>query len=147
MKTILCLFIVIFIISCQQTGNTASLQEKDQVIAAGTDTSCYALTDTDSVYLQLIGQDSAVTGTLEYRLKEKDANTGTLTGYWSGDTLLAIYNYQSEGSMSRRPVIFLRQGNKLTEGYGPISAREFSLRTPELSFQSGLQLTPTDCRK
>ncbi len=145
MPRIIFMMAVVCIVACQQPAEQPSMPADLTPIPSVGDQKCYSLTSEDTVFLKLSGPDSAITGTLTYRLKEKDANKGTITGSWRGDTLVAVYTFNSEGSSSRRPVIFLRDGKQLTEGYGPVSAREFSLITPELTFRSGIRLTETEC--
>ena len=100
----------------------------------------------DTVHLALTSGTGEVNGTLAYALAEKDRNSGTLRGGWSGDTLLAVYTFNSEGSISMREVAFLRRGQGLVEGYGPLTAdgRAFTSRD-SLNFPGGMPLSAVDC--
>jgi len=80
---------------------------------------CYAgKRGKDTVTLSYMINDNVVTGELMYNYFEKDKNTGTIKGKFSGDTLFADYNFKSEGMMSVREVVFVKKGNTLVEGYG-----------------------------
>ena len=100
----------------------------------------------DTIHLALTSGAGEVKGTLVYALSEKDRNSGSLRGEWHGDTLLAAYTFDSEGSTSRREVAFLRRGQSLVEGYGSLTAdgRAFSSRD-SLKFPGGMPLAAVDC--
>lgn len=79
-------------------------------------------------YLGVIGKDSVfasiddnlgtISGKLSYKNNEKDSSTGDVTGFKSGDTLKLTYEFQSEGSKSKRDIFFIQKSNTLTEGIG-----------------------------
>lgn len=101
---------------------------------------CYAMmTDRDTVLLNVTQKGLDVSGTLQYRLAEKDQNSGTLRGKMRGDTLTADYTFQSEGKESVREVVFVATKNGLVEGYGPVQEQNgkmvFTPNQP-LTFQS-----------
>ena len=80
---------------------------------------CYAyLQGRDTIYLQLDINGKKAKGELSYSLFEKDANKGTFNGEFVGDTLIADYSFESEGTRSIRQIAFLREGERLVEGYG-----------------------------
>lgn len=110
---------------------------------------CYRSTaNKDTVVLSFERKKDRISGQLSYHLFEKDANTGTITGTVSGDTIFADYRYLSEGVTSTREVIFLASENTLTEGYGEMEERDakfvFSDRRNVL-FKEGIQLTKEPC--
>src|SRR5262245_5499314 len=73
----------------------------------------------DRVKLSLsVTIDTLVTGSLVYKLAEKDANKGSLKGSLRGDTLVAEYTFQAEGTTSVRQVAFLIKDSTATEGFG-----------------------------
>ncbi|AMQ00404.1 hypothetical protein AY601_3539 [Pedobacter cryoconitis] len=81
---------------------------------------CYAyIKNKDTVSLSLITTGNAVAGNLNYNFYEKDKNAGTITGIIKGDTIIADYTFQSEGSTSYRQIAFVKKGDQLLEGYGP----------------------------
>jgi hypothetical protein len=112
---------------------------------------CYAYTtNKDTVILQISVSDTLVSGTLEYKLYEKDRNKGTIRGSMKGDTLYADYLFFSEGMESTREVVFLKKDNMLTEGYGErdeINGRMVFKNKTQLDFSGILILKKIDCKK
>ena len=84
---------------------------------------CYqGIQDKDTIRMTLITKgDKLQYGKLSYDYFEKDHSEGTLVGAFRGDTLYAKYSFQSEGMMSVREVIFLKQGRNYIEGFGPVT--------------------------
>jgi len=112
---------------------------------------CYAYTtNKDTVILQISVSDTLVSGTLEYKLYEKDRNKGTIRGSMKGDTLYADYVFSSEGMVSTREVVFLKKDSMLTEGYGErdeINGRLVFKNKTQLDFSGILILQKVDCKK
>ncbi len=82
---------------------------------------CYQMTmKEDTADLKITLRDSTVTGNLEYRLKEKDRNSGTLAGVLREGFIYADYTFQSEGVTSVREVAFKIEGDTLLPGFGDI---------------------------
>ncbi|WP_309640325.1 hypothetical protein [Flavobacterium sp.] len=76
----------------------------------------------DTVRMSLITKgDKLQYGKLSYDYFEKDHSEGTLVGAFHGDTLVGKYSFHSEGVMSVREVIFLKQGKNYIEGFGPVT--------------------------
>lgn len=110
---------------------------------------CYTSTENrDTVHIRFELKQGLVNGELSYRLFEKDASTGRIKGYISGDTLIADYLYTSEGISSTREVIFLFGDNTLTEGYGEMEEKDrrfvFSDHT-DIHFGDGIRLNKEAC--
>lgn len=83
---------------------------------------CYEnLKGPDTLRLQLTDSSGIVTGKLDYKIDDKDENTGTFSGNMFGDTLIANYTFRSEGVTSTRQIAFLRKDSFLVEGFGPVS--------------------------
>ncbi|WP_448606877.1 hypothetical protein [Paenimyroides ceti] len=78
----------------------------------------------DTISLQLQVKDSKVTGELVYKLKEKDANTGTIEGEIKDNIIIAFYTFQSEGTTSVRQVAFKFTDKGVVEGYGAVEEKE-----------------------
>ena len=110
---------------------------------------CYAYrTDTDTVRLTLQTTQPTVTGQLAYRYFEKDRNQGTISGTMHGDTLLADYTFQSEGTTSVRQVAFLRRDIGLVEGFGPMAEHQGKLiftQPQKLEYDAKYTLLPVPC--
>lgn len=113
-------------------------------------TECYIYTkNKDTATLTLNTQHEELTGTLNYRLFEKDANKGTISGEVKGDTIIAEYIFDAEGMRSVREVVFLRRDGKLYEGYGDVEEKKsktvFTNRA-KLKFGDAIVFSKTDCK-
>jgi hypothetical protein len=116
--------------------------------AEAVNSSCYTqVTDKDTVNLHLVRNGDKVSGDLQYRLFEKDMNTGTITGLFRGDTLIADYTFSSEGRTSVREVAFLKKGDDYTEGFGMVRQQKGKaiFRPGTLQFSDSLLLKKVDC--
>jgi len=86
---------------------------------------------------------------LSYSLFEKDSNKGTISGEVKGDTILAEYNFDSEGMRSTREVVFLKRDRKLYEGFGEVEEKNgktvFKDRS-KLKFGDAIVFSLTDCK-
>ena len=66
----------------------------------------------------------------------------------NGDTLLADYTFQSEGTESVRQVAFLKKGDGFVEGYGDVEDQGGKMvfkNTAMLDFGSGTAFTKVPC--
>lgn len=153
MKRLFIFLIIAFAISCQNNGHKTvpiSVEKSKQNIQdiPSTHMACYATIGKNSVLLKLIISDSSVKGTLIYNLYQKDKNTGTLDGKLYGDTLIANYQFTSEGIKSIRQVAFLIKDSLITEGYGDVEEKNGRMvfrDRKSLDFKKGLKLKKTDC--
>jgi hypothetical protein len=112
---------------------------------------CYAgFQNKDMVVLSFTQMDSLITGDLAYNYYEKDKNKGKIKGVMRGDTIIAEYNFESEGVLSVREVVFLRKGNTIVEGFGDVvddrGKMVFKDRT-SLSFDNSLVMKKADCER
>jgi hypothetical protein len=118
---------------------------------ATTGPQCYAhLTATDTIRLTLQTTQPTVTGQLTYHYYEKDRNQGTISGTMHGDTLLADYTFQSEGTTSVRQVAFLRRDIGFIEGFGPVAERGDKMvfeKLGALQYDAKYTLLPVACPK
>jgi hypothetical protein len=110
---------------------------------------CFAyVTAQDTVRLTLQTTQPTVTGQLTYRYFEKDRNQGTIRGTMHGDTLLAEYTFQSEGTQSVREVAFLRRDIGFVEGFGAVTeqqAKAVFQQPHALTFDAKYTLLPVAC--
>lgn len=126
MKTISAIFITVLLAACTSTDKKPA--ENIEQVKPGTEQTvpakpspakCYQYADAlDTISLTVIHLDSVITGTLAYRLKEKDKNDGTIQGKMVADLLIADYTFMSEGVWSTRPVAFKLENGSFIEGYG-----------------------------
>lgn len=103
--------------------------------------------DTISMSLAMSGNNA--TGELAYKFFEKDKNSGTFSGVFIGDTLVADYTFQSEGVQSIREAVFLRQDNLMIQARGETvmkDNKEVFKDFKKLTFDSNLELAKTDCK-
>lgn len=109
---------------------------------------CYSYSkNNDLISLSIKDSTGIIIGNLAYNIYEKDRNTGTISGKMKGDTLIADYTFQSEGSESVRQVAFLRAGNKFLEGYGEVEEKNGKTvfkNTKSLTFENVI-LEPVPC--
>jgi|SRR6185437_3559741 len=159
MKKIACLssiFIsgaILFSCNDNSTSQLKSMEEQHELKAPSSDNNsitCYSLNNgKDTVLMKLKIDNGQVSGHLMYHYFEKDMNTGTLKGQMIGDTLLGTYIFMSEGKESVRPVVFLKHGNEMMEGYGNLNS---ATGEPDLANRSAIKfddkfiLKQTDCQ-
>lgn len=128
-----------------------SAQTTDQPTAAAAGPQCFAhVTATDTIRLTLQATQPTATGQLTYHYFEKDRNRGTISGILHGDTLLADYTFQSEGTTSVRQVAFLRRDIGFIEGFGPVVERQGKTvfeKPHALTFDAKYTLLPVPCPK
>ena len=134
--------------ACHEHSTQAT---QEPTAAAATGPQCYAhLTATDTIRLTLQTTQPTVTGQLTYHYFEKDRNQGTISGTMHGDTLLADYTFQSEGTTSVRQVAFLRRDIGFIEGFGPVAERGGKMifeKTSALQYDAKYTLLPVACPK
>jgi len=141
----------IILVSCNNASDKSVSSNIALVdsIQSSTNHYCYENAGgTDSIRLSfdLVGTD--VSGELLYAIRGKDRNEGSVHGEWFGDTLVLDYMYQSEGSLSSRQVVFIKQDSLLVEGYGTSEEVDGKLRfvnRTQLSFGSGIKLKEVNC--
>lgn len=112
---------------------------------------CFAYqTSNDLVRLKLNTVTPAVSGDLEYAFMGKDRNKGTIRGNMHGDTLLADYTFQSEGTTSVRQVAFLLRRDGFVEGYSDAeqSGDKMIFKNKDsLTFGNNMVLAKVPCNK
>ena len=112
---------------------------------------CYAWRANGSV-IELsfnVNSHQEVNGKLSYNLVGKDKNEGTLFGNMKGDTLVADYTFNSEGTSSVREVVFLQKDGAFIEGYGDVATANNKVSFKDkskLKFDQKNTLTKVDCK-
>jgi len=111
---------------------------------------CYqSIKNRDTANLSLNMEDEKVTGSLSYNLFEKDKNNGVISGIVKGDTIIADYTFQSEGTTSTRQVVWLKQNNQLVEGFGDVEEVDGKTQFKDLGklgFGKSLVFNKIDCK-
>ncbi len=137
-------------VACQ--GNSTKSTATDAKVAE-TDTNsnqCFKyINKKDTASLSLVIKDDKVNGTLSYNLFEKDKNNGTITGIVKGDTIIADYTFQSEGTTSTREVVWLKKNDDLVEGFGDTEEVKGKMKfknTSNLRFDQSMVFKPIVCK-
>jgi hypothetical protein len=156
-KLILLGSVSLFLINCnKKTETPAPKVETDTATVAETviDTLkpksfCYmAVTGKDSVFASIDDNLGTITGKITYKNSEKDSSKGDVTGFKSGDTLKLTYEFQSEGTKSKRDIFFIQKNNTLTEGIGDHKEEDGQSKYADekkISYKDGQKLEPADC--
>lgn len=114
-------------------------------------TECYLyINNKDTISLQITINGRSVTGALNYSLHEKDRSQGVIQGEIRGDTLLADYEFKSEGIVSLREVAFLKKNNSYAEGYGEAEEKDGKMmfkNVAELNYSNTVILKKIACSK
>ncbi|MEH6679334.1 MAG: hypothetical protein V7724_02245 [Sediminicola sp.] len=122
---------------------------KEEVAEQNALRECYRFTgNNDTITIKLAKKGERIIGTLDYYFYEKDKSTGTLEGHISGDTLFAVYEYTSEGRLSKREVAFLKRGSVIKEGFAEVEEVDGMFRFKDgavLDFENNVVLNATDC--
>jgi len=137
----------VMVIGCKKKDDTRPIETAAPEAAAMAPVkTCYLYAKgKDTISLSLSMNANNANGLLDYKLWEKDENTGTISGTFIGDTLYADYAFQSEGTTSVREVVFVKSADKLTEGHGEMEEKDgktvfkdpkkITFDNPELSLQ------------
>ncbi|PWS26761.1 hypothetical protein DHW03_12070 [Pedobacter yonginense] len=140
--------------SCQNTS-TKTTTTTDSTMTTSVDHAknadqCFEyIKNRDTANLKLVEVNDSISGDLSYNFYEKDKNNGTISGIVKGDTLIADYTFNSEGSKSVRQVVWLKKDGKLLEGFGDIEETDGKMRfknISQLSFTNALQFNPVECK-
>ena len=108
-----------FIVSCNTSPTRNSALDTKKSASDSTFNICYSsVAKKDTVLLNAHMSGDSITGSLGYKLYEKDQNNGSILGKMYGDTLRAMYTFMSEGKSSVRQVAFLKQNDDFVELYG-----------------------------
>ena len=141
--------IVCIFIACKNNSNQTVIGDKESTVKQMNH--CYVFTsEKDSIFMDLNSKGNLITGNLIYKFFEKDQNKGTLQGTIKGDTLIANYEFISEGFKSVREVAFLKKGNNFVEGHGDMTEKNGKMifkNTRILNFNSNIILKPVQCGK
>ncbi len=125
MNKLLTIASVLIITGCQSNNsdtvanNSSGSIVNKEGITESIDTICYAYTNhRDTILMSIVTVGNSVNGSLSYSYFQKDKNTGALAGSIYDDTLIAEYNFMSEGMQSKREVVFVKKNNTWMQGYG-----------------------------
>jgi len=144
LRLVVCIINTALLLAC---GTASKTEEKPEGKNDSVVYKCYgSYTDKDSVFLKIIYEGDRVNGDIVYKLFEKDKNVGNFEGRLHGDTVFAVYSFLSEGRTSTREVAFLKQGDTLIEGFGPMDTSGTRFKNKgEVDF-AGIILQAEGCR-
>ena len=136
--------VALMIISC----NNSETKSSDQSAINGPGKTCFSKFAKDTIELSFASTGDSISGTLAYKIFEKDKTEGVIHGHFKGDTLFAEYTFQSEGMQSLREIVFLKKGDVLVQGIGPIEEkgnRQYFTDYKQIHFDSGIELKKSNC--
>ncbi|KMQ58912.1 hypothetical protein ACM40_18280 [Chryseobacterium sp. BLS98] len=157
-KLILLGSLSVFLMNCNKKTETpapkvvsdTTAAEEPVVDTLGPKSFCYlGVTGKDSVFASIDDNLGTITGKLAYKNSEKDSSKGDITGFKSGDTLKLTYEFQSEGTKSKRDIYFIQKDNILTEGIGDHKEEDGQSKYADekkISYKDGQKLEPADCK-
>ncbi|ASK29399.1 hypothetical protein CEY12_04475 [Chryseobacterium sp. T16E-39] len=146
-----------FLMNCNKKAETVTPKvETDStaisepvVDTLGTKSLCYlGVIGKDSVFASIDDNLGTISGKLTYKNNEKDSSTGDITGFKSGDTLKLTYEFQSEGSKSKRDIFFIQKGNTLIEGIGDHKEEGSESKYADekkITYKEGPKMETADC--
>jgi len=146
----------LLIVSCTNNEDNKAAPVSDSLTNAAADSQtdlplsgCYSMIQQkDTATLNLIVQDSNLSGSLQYNRFEKDDNVGVIDGVVRDGLIIANYTFQSEGTSSVREVVFSIKGDSLFEGYGEIIVTADTARfvnSSQLKFMT-IPFVKVDCK-
>jgi len=143
----------VFMVACESKTTTSTTTDSTMNSSTETQTGsaqCFQyIKNRDTADLTLNIEDEKVTGSLSYNLFEKDKNNGVIAGIVKGDTIIADYTFQSEGTTSIRQVAWLKQNDQLIEGFGDVEEVDGKINfknTRKLTFGKAMIFSKTDCK-
>ena len=142
------LFIILLFVCSLMACNNPESKEKNDSDQSNSGKTCYAKFDRDTIQLSLLSTGDSVSGTLRYKLFQKDENNGSIHGNFRADTLFGEYVFQSEGMQSIREIVFLRKNGSLIQGIGPVEEqgnRQYFTDYKQIRFDSGIELKKSGC--
>lgn len=157
-KLILLGSVSVFLMNCNKKTETPAAKVQTDTVAVvepvvdtlGPKSFCYmAVTGKDSVFASIDDNLGTITGKLAYKNSEKDSSKGDITGFKSGDTLKLTYEFQSEGTKSKRDIFFIQKDNTLTEGIGAHKEEDGQSKYADekkITYKDGQKLEPADCK-
>ena len=140
----------LLLFSCNKTQEKQiDVEPLNQPMADKPNFECFALmNERDTITLRIAHHGGEVGGDLAYRWRDRDRNIGTISGRFSGDTLIADYTFQSEGMTSVREAVFVRKGNTLVQGHGEMEEKNSLMVFKDknkLIFDNSIVLTEVQC--
>ncbi|MDH6253871.1 hypothetical protein M2347_003598 [Chryseobacterium sp. H1D6B] len=156
-KLILLSSLSVFMMNCNKKTEiivpkapTDSIAVTEPVVdTLGPKSFCYlGVVGKDSVFASIDDNLGTIAGKLFYKNSEKDSSKGDVSGFKSGDTLKLTYEFQSEGSKSKRDIFFIQKGGTLIEGIGAQKEDSGQMKYADekkISYKDVQKLETADC--
>lgn len=104
--------------------------------------SCYLYAvDKDSIWFNISHSNGQINGNMRFKFYQIDGSLGTFEGFMEGDTIRGLYDFEAEGTNSKRELIFLKKDGMLVQGKG-----ETELSGNTESFKENASFTFEDAR-
>lgn len=157
-KLILLGSLAAFLINCnKKTEKVIPQVEPDSTAVAesvidtlGPKSFCYmSVVGKDTVFASIDDNLGTITGKMSYKNHEKDSSKGDVTGFKSGDTLKLTYEFESEGTRSKRDIFFIQKDNTLIEGIGEQKDDNGQMKYAnenKINYNAGHKLKTADCK-
>ena len=112
----------VLLLSCNKKEESNGTEKEKIEAEAASDAAvneCYQFSkNNDTITLSVTRNGNVATGRLAYNFFEKDDSKGDFAGTFKGDTLVADFTFESEGTTSIREVVFLKSNDSYLPGYG-----------------------------
>jgi hypothetical protein len=157
-KLILLGSLSVFLMNCNKKKETVIPQVEPDSTAV-TETVVDTLGPKSFCYMSVVGKDTVfasiddnlgtITGKMSYKNHEKDSSKGDVSGFKSGDTLKLTYEFESEGTKSKRDIFFIQKDNILMEGIGDQKNEDGQMKyanESKINYNAGNKLKASDCK-
>ncbi len=152
------LFLSFLVTSCTQNKSTKTGRSSDTLltetpgeVVSSTEKECYSgVVGRDSVSFEMNREGDQFKGFLFYNRYETDSSIGEYNGTISGDTIKGVFDFMSEGMISKIDKYFLVRDGKLLEAIGALKDgdNEYTLvfeNPAELKYGESYILEKIDC--
>ena len=133
--------------SCSSDPSTSIPNQSGNTIPG---TTCFQRFDgLDTVHLAISQSADSITGTMDYYFSAKENIKGTLKGSRNGDTIFALYTYESRDYRAIRELAFLIEGETVTQVNGPQTLRNGKMvfvSKDKIEFGVGTIMKRVDCK-
>jgi hypothetical protein len=134
-------------VSC--TNNTGNTKPSKGGSKPSSPLKCYRYSNSrDTITLKLIHIRESITGTLAYKMPQKNTAKGTIQGHMDNDLLVATFSPFVD-STTPRQIIFKLIGNYFIEGAGEtreVNGKISFANRSELHFSDTIKLVEFDCQ-
>jgi len=149
LKTFAAIAAAVFMAACNSNPTQNTALDTKRSDEDSTFNICYSsIVKKDTVLLNAHMSGDSITGSLGYKLYEKDQNNGSILGKMYGDTLRGMYTFMSEGKESVREVAFIKKDSLLVEGYGALEEKNGKtvFKDPQQLKFDGIVLAKAPCK-